>query len=150
MSREYRKTRSTYHRPRSAAPCRSCRSLGFRRTVRVERGFSTAQDRLVKGLRVAGISCLEKANAYLEQQFLPWWNRMLTVAAKNNSDAHRPLTPDCELASILSHVEERQISNGYTVQYHGHHVPDSAPPGAHGNARFQAARRSTAGRNYCD
>src|SRR3954453_4413507 len=86
---------------------------------RVERGFSTAQDRLVKGLRVAGISCLEKANAYLEQQFLPWWNRMLTVAAKNNSDAHRPLTPDCELASILSHVEERQISNGYTVQYHG-------------------------------
>jgi transposase len=86
---------------------------------RVERGFSTAQDRLVKGLRVAGISCLEEANVYLEQQFLPWWNRMLTVAAKNNSDAHRPLTRQHELASILSHVEERQISNGYTVQYHG-------------------------------
>jgi hypothetical protein len=86
---------------------------------RVERGFSTAQDRLVKGLRVAGVSSLEQANVYLEQQFLPWWNRTLTVAAKNNSDAHRPLISDYELASILSHVEERQISNGYTVQYHG-------------------------------
>jgi len=86
---------------------------------RVERGFSTAQDRLVKGLRVAGIGCLEKANAYLEEQFLPWWNRTLTVAAKNNSEAHRPLTSQHELASILRHVEERQISTGYTVQYHG-------------------------------
>ena len=32
---------------------------------RVERGFSTAQDRLVKDLRVAGISSLEQANVYL-------------------------------------------------------------------------------------
>jgi hypothetical protein len=86
---------------------------------RVERGFSTAQDRLVKGLRVAGISCLEEANAYLEQQFLPWWNQTLTVAPKNDSDAHRQLTPEHVLASILSHVEERQISKGYTVQYQG-------------------------------
>jgi hypothetical protein len=86
---------------------------------RVERGFSTAQDRLVKGLRVAGASSLEQANAYLEQQFLPWWNRTLTVEAKNDCDAHRPLTQEHELPSILSHVDERQISNGYTVQYRG-------------------------------
>jgi biotin operon repressor len=86
---------------------------------RVERGFSTAQDRLVKGLRVAGANSLEQANAYLEQQFLPWWNRTLTVQPKNNSDAHRPLAREHDLASSLSHVEERQISNGYTVQYHG-------------------------------
>ena len=86
---------------------------------RVERGFSTAQDRLVKGLRVAGANSLEQANAYLEQQFLPWWNQTLTVEPKNNSDAHRPLTREHDLASSLSHVEERQISNGYTVQYHG-------------------------------
>jgi transposase len=86
---------------------------------RVERGFSTAQDRLVKGLRVTGISCLEEANAYLEEQFLAWWNGTLSVAPKNHSDAHRPLTREHDLASILSHVEERQVSNGYTVQYHG-------------------------------
>jgi hypothetical protein len=86
---------------------------------RVERGFSTAQHRLVKGLRVAGASSLEEANAYLEQEFLPWWNRTLTVEPNNECDAHRPLTQEHDLGAILSHVEERQISNGYTVQYCG-------------------------------
>src|ERR1700724_2243696 len=39
---------------------------------RVERGFATAQDRLVKGMRVAGVATLEQANHYLETEFLPW------------------------------------------------------------------------------
>jgi transposase len=39
---------------------------------RVERGFLTAQDRLVKGMRVAGVTRLEQANRYLETEFLPW------------------------------------------------------------------------------
>ena len=39
---------------------------------RVERGFLTAQDRLVKGMRVAGVTTLEQANHYLETEFLPW------------------------------------------------------------------------------
>ena len=86
---------------------------------RVERGFSTAQDRLVKGLRVAGVNSQAQANAYLEQEFLPWWNRTLTVEPDSECDAHRPLTEEHALAAILSHVEERQISNGYTVQYGG-------------------------------
>ena len=73
----------------------------------------------MKGLRVAGVSSLEQANAYLEQEFLPWWNRWLTVEPGNECDAHQPLTEEHDLAAILSHVEERQISNGYTVQYGG-------------------------------
>src|SRR5262249_5233057 len=32
---------------------------------RVERNFGTAQDRLVKGMRVAGVTTIEQANAYL-------------------------------------------------------------------------------------
>ena len=48
---------------------------------RVERSFQTAQDRLVKGLRVAGASTLEQANAYLEEKFIPWWNQKLTVVS---------------------------------------------------------------------
>ena len=48
---------------------------------RVERSFGTAQDRLVKGLRVARAKTLEQANAYLETEFLPWWNQTLTVPA---------------------------------------------------------------------
>ena len=34
---------------------------------RVERNFGTAQDRLVKGMRVAGVKTLEQANQYLEE-----------------------------------------------------------------------------------
>jgi hypothetical protein len=110
---------------------------------RVERGFSTAQDRLVKGLRVAGASSLEQANAYLEQEFLPWWNQTLTVEPNNPCDAHRPLTQQYDLAAILSHVEERQVSNGYTVQYGGqmYQIPPSqVRTGMHGSKLRVEAR----------
>jgi DNA-binding Lrp family transcriptional regulator len=86
---------------------------------RVERGFGTAQDRLVKGLRVAGARTLEEANAYLDAEFLPWWNQTLAVVPANPTDAHRPLGKEHDLAAILSHVEERQVANDYTVRYDG-------------------------------
>ena len=57
---------------------------------RVERNFLTAQDRLVKGLRVAGACTLEQANAYLETGYLPWWEENCTVTAAHPDDAHRP------------------------------------------------------------
>src|ERR1039458_8744521 len=58
---------------------------------RVERSFQTAQDRLVKGLRVAEATTLEQANAYLETEFIPWWNQTLAVVPATAADAHRPL-----------------------------------------------------------
>jgi len=48
---------------------------------RIERSFLTAQDRLVKGLRVAQVNNLEGANQYLHQHFVPWWNQHLVVVA---------------------------------------------------------------------
>jgi hypothetical protein len=56
---------------------------------RVERSFDTAQDRLVKEMRVAGVKTLEEANRYLRDEFLPWWNRTLTVEPASADDAHR-------------------------------------------------------------
>jgi len=85
---------------------------------RVERQFQTAQDRLVKGMRVAGVRTMEQANAYLEAEYLPWWNRTLTVEPAQADDAHRPLGKEHDLAAILSHVEQRQVNN-YTVRYDG-------------------------------
>jgi len=84
---------------------------------RVERQFLTAQDRLVKGMRVAGVRSLEAANAYLEDQFLPWWNQTLTVTPTHAADAHRRLDKEHDLAAILSHVEQRQVTNDYTIRY---------------------------------
>jgi hypothetical protein len=84
---------------------------------RVERGFGTAQDRLVKGLRVAAAETLEEANQYLETEFLPWWNRTITVAPRLADDAHRALGPGHLLAASLSHVETRQVANDYTIRF---------------------------------
>ena len=86
---------------------------------RVERSFGTAQDRLVKGLRLAGVRTLEQANRYLETEFLPWWNQHLVVAPANPTDAHRQLGAEHNLAAALSHVEHRQVNNDYTVQWDG-------------------------------
>lgn len=84
---------------------------------RIERFFGTAQDRLVKGLRKAGAGRLEAANDYLERVYLPRWNQRFTVEAADGSDAHRRLLAEHELAAILSHVEERVITNDYTFQF---------------------------------
>jgi transposase len=84
---------------------------------RVERGFGTAQDRLVKGLRVAHVHTLEEANAYLENEFLPWWNQTLTIRPVVADDAHRRVGKEHSLAATLSHVETRQVANDYTIRF---------------------------------
>jgi hypothetical protein len=86
---------------------------------RVERSFGTAQDRLVKGLRVAGVRTLDEANRYLAEEFVPWWNQHLVVAPANPTDAHRPLGAEHNLAAALSHVEVRQVANDYTIRFRG-------------------------------
>ena len=84
---------------------------------RVERNFGTAQDRLVKGMRVAGVTTLEQANEYLTNDYLAWWERELTVEAGNPDDAHRRLEKSHNLAASLSHVESRQVRNDYTLRW---------------------------------
>jgi hypothetical protein len=99
---------------------------------RVERSFGTAQDRLVKGLRVAGARTLEEANRYLEEEFLPWWNQHLVVAPANPADAHRPLGAEHDLAASLSQVVMREVDNNYTVALDGktyRMVLDAVPAG---------------------
>jgi hypothetical protein len=86
---------------------------------RVERNFGTAQDRLVKGMRVAGVNTMEQANEYLTNDYLVWWERELTVEAVNPDDAHRPLDKSHNLAASLSHVEARQVRNDYTLRWDG-------------------------------
>jgi hypothetical protein len=86
---------------------------------RVERSFGTAQDRLVKGLRVAGAKTLEDANRYLDEEFLPWWNQHLMVAPANAADAHRPPGDGHDLPAALSQVDIRQVASDYTIRLGG-------------------------------
>jgi hypothetical protein len=86
---------------------------------RVERSFQTAQDRLVKGLRVAGVKTLEQANAYLESEYLPQWEKQFTVVPACGDDAHRRLGAQHTLETILCPVQGRVIADDYTIRYDG-------------------------------
>jgi DNA-binding Lrp family transcriptional regulator len=86
---------------------------------RQERFFGTAQDRLVKGMRKAGVSTLAAANAYLARIYLPLWNERFTCLPAAAGDAHRPLLPEPRWQAILSHQEMRVVSNDYTLRWQG-------------------------------
>ena len=86
---------------------------------RIERCFGTLQDRLVKGLRQVDAKTAEEANRYLEEEFLPQWSERFMVKPGSDVDAHRPLGPGALLESTLSWVEQRQVTNDYTVGWEG-------------------------------
>ena len=86
---------------------------------RIERSFLTAQDRLVKDLRLAKASTLEAANTFLEKEYWPEWNARFARPIADFPNQHRALTPALELAAILCHVEQRVIGNYYTFSFAG-------------------------------
>jgi hypothetical protein len=86
---------------------------------RVERSFKTHQDRLVKELRLAGISTIEAANTFLRERYIPEHNERFAVPAAQEADAHRPLLQDHRLDQTLSLRFERSVQNDFTVQFGG-------------------------------
>lgn len=84
---------------------------------RVERSFGTDQDRLVKELRLAQVTTLEAANRFLETEYWPEWNRRFARSLEGVVDMHRSVTPELDLASALSHVEQRVIRHDYTISF---------------------------------
>ena len=83
---------------------------------RVERFNKTAQDRLVKELRLAKATTLEQANQVVEKVFLPWFNRRCVVKPISANNAHRPLHASMNLAGILSLQDQRKVTNDYTIR----------------------------------
>ena len=87
---------------------------------RVERGFRTHQDRLVKKLRERGIRTLEAANAYLPEYWAEHKRRFARPPV-DARDAHRPLTLDQKrrLREIFAVREARSLQKGQIVRYEG-------------------------------
>ena len=83
---------------------------------RVERLWGTAQDRLVKELRLAKACTIEQANVVLEAKFMPWFNRRCTHPPASGNDAHKPLGKRQNLDAILSIQEQRVVGNDYTIR----------------------------------
>jgi hypothetical protein len=84
---------------------------------RVERRNAVFQDRLVKALRLKGISDLEGANAFLEEEFLADMNEKFNVAPRERSDLHRRVPRRVKLERVLSFQEERVVQNDWTIRW---------------------------------
>ncbi|HDR9071081.1 TPA: ISNCY family transposase, partial [Burkholderia vietnamiensis] len=83
---------------------------------RVERAHLTLQDRLVKELRLRGISTVNDANAYAPS-FIAAYNTRFAKPPKSDFNAHRPLRDDENLDTVLTWRETRRVSKSLTVLY---------------------------------
>jgi hypothetical protein len=85
---------------------------------RVERINGTLQDRLVKELRLKGISTIEEANAYLPI-FIEKYNKRFAKAPNSSSNAHRPLCTGIDLSKILCCKHKRKLTKNLELSFEG-------------------------------
>lgn len=88
---------------------------------RVERLFGTLQDRLVKELRLAGISTIKDGNKFLKV-FIPKFNSRFSVTATRDGDVHRQLNQKEKrnLKSVFSIKSQRRVNFDFTIQFKNH------------------------------
>lgn len=104
---------------------RACEALGIAVHVayspqakgRVERSHAVYQDRLVKELRLAGISTIEDANRFLKEHYLPAINAKFAKPPLRPENAHVPLHDPTSLVDIFCYETPRVVSNDYVVSY---------------------------------
>jgi len=103
---------------------RACHKLGMRiikayspqAKGRVERRNGNLQDRLVKELRLAGISDIAAANEFLYGQFLEKFNQQFAKQAHEDEDYHWS-AQGIDLAAVFCLEEERAIAKDWTVRF---------------------------------
>lgn len=86
---------------------------------RVERANKTLQDRLVKALRLANVSNINEANAFLPQ-FIEDFNQRFANPPRNSENLHRTVNQSTEeLRAILSLQTTRKLTKNLTISYQG-------------------------------
>jgi hypothetical protein len=83
---------------------------------RIERTFGTLQDRLVKEMRLAGVSTCEEANRFLDV-YLPAHNRRFMKEPLRPQDLHRPVPKSLNLDDIFCLQGIRTVNNGYIIKW---------------------------------
>lgn len=88
---------------------------------RIETLFTTLQHRLVREMRLAGISTIDEANQFVKEIFIPKFNARFSVAPAKKGNVHRKLTniEKEQLNQIFSRQEIRYVNNDFTVRYRG-------------------------------
>jgi len=84
---------------------------------RVERVHGTHQDRLVKLLRLAGVSTMAGANEYLEGHYWADYNARFAVAAARSADLHRKPGRGVVLSEVLCVKAGRKVGRDWCVCY---------------------------------
>ena len=83
---------------------------------RVERANKTLQDRLVKEMRLAGVSTIEAANAFVQKVYIPKHNAKFAIEALSKENVHRSIE-DFDMEKIFCMKEERLLQNDFTIRY---------------------------------
>lgn len=84
---------------------------------RVERLFQTLQDRMVKAMRLAGISDMEAANAFLSA-YLPGHNARFAVPPADDGDAHIPCSfGGMALARVCAIWQRRKLDKNLVLSF---------------------------------
>lgn len=86
---------------------------------RIERGHGTHQDRMIKKLRLKGISGQQAANQYLRAHYWPGHNRRFARTPEEPEDFHLEAPGKRDLDTIFRLEEQRAISNDWVVRYKG-------------------------------
>jgi hypothetical protein len=87
---------------------------------RVERSNGVYQDRLVKELRLQGITTVEGANTVLAQGFSEALNARFEQQPASEADFHRPVPKRLNLAEVFCCEEIRTLHNDRTIRYKNH------------------------------
>lgn len=82
---------------------------------RIERLFSTLQDRLIKELRLKNISSIEDGNKYLPE-FIKKYNEQFSVAARAKENLHEKVEED-KIIRAFRYKEERKLSKNLELSY---------------------------------
>lgn len=85
---------------------------------RSERAFGTLQDRLVKELKLAGITTMAAANRFIEEVYLPDHNARFAQAPELPDSAFVPAGAE-QIVDILCRQEERVVGNDNCARYRG-------------------------------
>jgi transposase len=84
---------------------------------RVERNQGTHQDRLIKKMRRKKIGTHERANEYLQQDYLPEHNERFRRGPAEAENYHRPAPSEAELREVFRLQTERIMGNDWVVRY---------------------------------
>lgn len=84
---------------------------------RIERLWGTLQGRLPQELKRSGIKTLAEADRYLNEIFLPDYNRRFTLKAREQGSAFASLHPSLDLHDVFAIKTKRVVRFDNTVSY---------------------------------